>query len=132
MEWDNVNKLRAYFWKPDTDAEFGLAVVAHNVQEAKQLGATEWGATVGHDDNNWWIKQRCNWTRDANVDGLDVGVVEELDGLRRGMYGWLEDERCDICKDMGRLTCVNETAVCSNCEEKTDMQEYKRRRITRK
>ena len=112
-------KLRAYFWQCHTDDETGIVIIAGSVKEAKVLGTAEWGRTVGHEPD-WFINQCCKWQRNANITGLSKGFVNELEGLRRGLYGWVEDGACDVCSNDRHLTSINGKAMCSTCEEKVE------------
>jgi hypothetical protein len=119
-------KLKAYFWKSHEDAENGIAVIAESSKEAKKLGAAWWGAEVGHDEFDWYIQQRIKLTKEAKVDCLSKGVIEGKEGMRRGLYSWLEDEECEVCHEQSRLVNVwNNKCICSTCEEKTDDELHK-------
>ena len=104
--------LRGYYVY-ERGAEWGIPVVAPSTKEARHIGfrASELDCA--------WIDLRCKWQRDANVDGLPVGIVEdEMDALRRGLYQWLEDGTCDICGATDAyLESVNGKAVCEACIE---------------
>jgi hypothetical protein len=103
---------RAYYAHED-GAEWGIAVVTTSVKEAKRI------AFAAPEINCDWIELRCSWQRNANIDGLPMGVVEDpIDALRRGIYGYLEDATCDICGKTD--TCVQSAhgkAVCRDCME---------------
>lgn len=43
------NKLKAYFWKPTEDDDYGLAIIAENFKEARKLGWSAWGQEEGND-----------------------------------------------------------------------------------
>jgi hypothetical protein len=113
---------KAYFWKADKDDEDGVAIVARNNREAKKIGYQYWGEEVGHDDPESFINQRCAQNKDAKVDDLPIGVlVDFVEGVRRGMYSWVED-KCPECKEEGHLTLDEDQnkvhCGCLNQEER--------------
>lgn len=66
-----------------------------------------------------WIEVRVIWCKGIDVSDLPMGVLkDEMLGLRRGLYAWLEDGVCDVCGHVGGLVGVNGKAVCFSCEEK--------------
>jgi len=117
-----MSKLKAYFWKEHTDVDTGLAVVAKSAKRAKELGYAYWASDVGVEPETF-IEQRVNWLRDANVEGLKKEtVLEHHEGLRRNMYGWIEDGCCDDCGDTDMLYHHEGKALCSACIEKDEVE----------
>ena len=109
--------LRAYFWKCHTDAEHGLAIIAKNGKRAKDLGYAEWASDVGVEPETF-IEQRVNWIRKANIKGINKeGVINLLDGVRRGIYGYVEECECDKCGEDGTIYPHEGKALCNNCIE---------------
>ena len=114
--------MKAYFWKPDRDSDSCVAVIADNSKEAKELGASYWGSDVGHDSHDWYIEQRVNLIKKKEIDikGLSKGAVVGKEGLRRGLYSWIEEE-CDICKlhkTLSQFIIATGQCICSDCDEK--------------
>lgn len=110
-------KLRAYFWQEHPDAEGGLAIVAKNAKRAKELGYAYWASDVGVEPETW-IEQRVKWQKKANIEGIkEEGVIESLEGLRRNIYGWVEEEPCDKCGNIDMLYHHEGKAMCNNCIE---------------
>jgi hypothetical protein len=101
---------RGYFVK-EKGAEWGIPVVATSTREAKRLA---FGASELDCD---WIDIRITWMRNANVDGLTVGVVSSfMDALRRGIIEWLEEGNCDIYDATNTyLEAIGGDAVCGDC-----------------
>lgn len=118
---NKVKPLKGYWWQDSEDAESGIGVVAENYKEARKMGADWWGSNVGHDDFDWFILQRCKHNKDANVDGLPKGPVEDFkEGMRRGLCSWTED-KCDGCGGYGHLGMVHEgKCLCGSCEDKLE------------
>ena len=121
--------MKAYFWKPDIDADCGIAVIADNYKEAKLLGSQYWGAEYGHESCDWFIEQRCKLLKGANIEGLPKGVVDIAEeGLKRGLYGYVEYSICPNCydddvtvyydKEKGFYCCSCEDEVLNNKEIK--------------
>jgi len=112
-----IEKLKAYFWKPDDD-EGGIAIIAETSKEAKKLGWTWWGKNIGNDSE--YIDCRVRLVKNKpNICRLDKGAVDNFKlGLAYGLYGWIEDE-CDIChKDKMLSQIVDGQCICDECEEK--------------
>lgn len=106
---------RGYFVHEKEEMEWGIPVVASTTIEAKQFAF----ATPELSDYRW-IDLRCRWQRQANVDGLSIGVVHDcMDALRRDIYHWMDDAICDICnKEDTYVESLDGMAVCHNCAEK--------------
>jgi hypothetical protein len=116
------NKLKAYFWKDDEDAETDIAVIAENSKEARKIGSDYWSEKIGHDDPDWFINQSCKLNRDKeiNIEGLKKGAVDDVkEGLKRKLYGFVEDN-CEMCGKNTYLYNVTKDnkCICSDCEEK--------------
>lgn len=112
-----MKKKRGYFIHGG-DPAGGFAVVATSLQEARVL--------VYHagEIEAEWIDITGWWCRDAKVDDLPVGIIEDLRvGLLRGMFNYLEDE-CDVCGEVSVLHEHNGNAVCWNCENETKRNKF--------
>ena len=97
------------------ESEWGIPVVASTASEAKQLAFAS-SELSGYS----WIDLRCRWQRDANIDGLPIGVVHDcMDALRRDIYHWMDDATCDICnKGDTYVESLDGMAVCLDCAER--------------
>jgi len=105
--------LRAYFVQEFDEPE-GLAVIAETVREAKQI------AYPSGDFSCEWIDMRVRWMRNANIDGLEKGIIRDcLDALRREIYAFIEAGHypCDNCGCKGELHGYKGKALCSKCYE---------------
>jgi hypothetical protein len=105
-------KKRGYFIHGG-DPEGGFAVVATSLKEAKRIVFKTGQLEVD------WIDMRGHWCRGAKVDDKPIGMINDLHtGLVRGMYGYLEDFKCDRC---GKLASIVHSykglALCISCEE---------------
>lgn len=108
-------KLRAYFWKDDVDADYGIAIVAKNAKRAKELGYAYWASDVGVEQETW-INQRVSWQRDANINGIkEESIISSIEGIRRNICGWIEEEPCDRCGHQDTLYHHEGKAMCNNC-----------------
>ncbi len=106
----------------DTDEDGdsgGVAVVAENLKEAFKLGRAYWGAEIGFD--NEYIEQRCHLIKNqSSISGLPKGVVLGKEGLKHGLYGWIEDT-CDQCGKNTKLYQVltdSGKCICEECDER--------------
>lgn len=93
------NNLKGYFWRPFKDSEYGIGVIAHNINEAKKVGWHEWGIEYGNDES--WIDIYCRLKKDVDVSGIKYPCAiqpedNSYDGLRRNLYDWV-DSNCPVC-----------------------------------
>lgn len=115
MKWvkNMESKLKAYTWKPDKDDENCLGVVAESSKEARKIGYIYWRNE--YCDDNEFIDCRVTLNKEAKVEGLLKGVVEDMEqGLKLGFYGYVEGE-CPRCGKDGRFQWDN-GFFCWNCE----------------
>jgi hypothetical protein len=100
------------------DESWGVAVVAPTGRQARNIAYTA-GEFIGEE----WIEIRARWMRDADVSGLDVGVLHNLhEGLLRGFYMYIEG-KCDECSDESQLELCSGKALCFDCMEKAYKKE---------
>jgi len=96
------------------DEMCGVAVVATSAKEAKKIVYDS-----GELPDTDWIDIRVYQIRDAKVDDLPIGMVEDdRDALIRGLYGILAEYPCDECGEEWDVTCCYGRALCSCCAEK--------------
>lgn len=105
--------LRAYFVEnPWLDC--GVAVIANTGREAKKIA-------FGNDnllDSNY-TDLRVTWVRNAKVNGLKSGVLDDgKEALRRRIYAWIDEGECDECGDNTYLEELEGKALCMECIEK--------------
>jgi phage FluMu protein Com len=122
-----MDKLKGYFWRPYKDCDYGLAVVAHNIKEAKQLGWKEHGRTYGNDER--YIDIQCHLMQKVDLTGLVKPQVidcedNNFDGLKRGFYSYIETE-CPICKHMNLIRCKDGYVACEDCLIDKSLLEFK-------
>lgn len=100
-----MNKLKAYIWMPQKDSDSCICIIAESVKEAKKMGWNFWACEYGNDYD--FYEQRCNQLKEKkygkiNIEGLSKGpVIDILDGLKRGLYGYAEEETCPRCLNEG-------------------------------
>lgn len=108
---------RAYFCSGTDDDYGGIAVVASSSNEARRIAWRKAGGDLGACDS--YFDVRARWVKDAKIEDLEIGTVinDGIDGLRRGVFGWTEDE-CPICKDgkiWKHLILENGVVCCYDC-----------------
>jgi hypothetical protein len=110
-------KLRGYYVHNNDDDQYGIAVVAATSKQAKQI--VHRSGEIIYGDTSW-IALRSSWCRDADVDGLEAGIVtDDRDALIRGLYGSLDGHPCDGCgRDDDTVRCYSGRALCKVCIEK--------------
>lgn len=105
-----MNHKRGYYVNEIEEFD-GIGVVATSVKEAKKIAF----------DNELtcdWIDMRVRWIKDADVNDLPVGIINDYKlGLKHGLFNYIEGT-CDICGRDDVLEWVNEQALCSDCAEK--------------
>lgn len=118
---EEKTRLRAYFVRVHKDCEYGVAVIAKNVKDAKKQGIES--GDIG--DIEEYIDIRAVWIKDAQIEGLTEGVVDaDVDALKRGLYAYLEDAECPECGDnVGCLENDNGIVLCEECKEKKHIKE---------
>jgi hypothetical protein len=112
---EEKTRLRAYFVRVHKDCEYGVAVIAENVKDAKKQGIES--GDIG--DIEEYIDIRAVWIKDANIEGLTEGVVDaDVDALKRGLYSYLEDEECPGCRsNVSHLENDKGIVLCEECKE---------------
>ncbi len=110
-----MKKKKAYY--VSDNEEYGIFVVAESVKHAKRLG---WGNECLCNDE--YTDLTAKWNKEAKVDDLEYGVVDDMkEGLRRGVFGFIDEgEDCDQCGVESFLTNVEGKCLCSDCEEKKE------------
>lgn len=106
--------LKAFFVVTDEYENTGIAVVSGDLEEAVQIARQSEFLPDGEPVDVWEI-------READIDGLPVGIVDFIVGLRRSCYSWVEDI-CPLCQKVKRLVMSREDDLeglicCSDCEE---------------
>ena len=109
--------LRAYFVR-DYDEATGIAVVAESAKEAKTLAYASGGLPFSE-----YIDLRVHWVRNAEVSGLEKGLIKnDTDALKRGMYSEIEG-RCEECGINGRVRVIKGKVVCIDCYDRIAMSD---------
>ena len=104
--------MKAFFVVTDDWDPRGYAVVAP-VPEAAIQHIRDY---MGLDDEELEVWE----ITDGDIAGLEEGIVDGIDGLRRGLYSWFEDT-CPLCGNIRRLTKSEEIPgliCCSECEDR--------------
>lgn len=110
-----MNKQKRGYFVQEDDAEYGVGVVALTAKEAIKI-AYNYG-DLGCD----YIEIRARWKKDADVEDLPIGVIEDtMLGLRRGLYSFIEEYKCDLCGLDGIIEMYNGKAICRSCIEKEE------------
>lgn len=108
--------LRAYFVL-DPDEDGGIGVIAKNAKDAKSLGFSYLNTNMYSVE---WINVRAHWIKDADITGMSEGVVSNFkDGVRKKIYGFLEDENCEVCGEKKTIQECNGKLVCGDCYDST-------------
>ena len=94
-----------YFVKEE-EADFGIGVIADSAKEAKKIA---WDSGREYLEDSLYIDVTAKWIKGANVSGLKKGICSlTLDGLKRGIYGYIENEDCPNCGAKGGTVYYDE------------------------
>lgn len=96
----------------EKDELVGIGVVAKNITDAKQW---VYGSNSLECD---WIDIRVKVMKDIDVEGLDYGIIELYEGLKRGFYSYIDDGKCEICGNEDEIQYNDEKFVCGECYDK--------------
>ena len=113
--------MRAYYVTTEY-SEGGVGIIADSAKEAKAIA-------FGHEcfgDDAEWIDLRVKWKRNVNVTGLPKGEIDLMEGLLRGLYGYIYGAgSCPVCEDgcdYGNPLVYDSGIVrCQACEEKAEI-----------
>ncbi len=107
---------KGYFVSIEDD--YGIGVVAESSKEAKKIG---YNYSQGEGWDWEYIDVRVNWKKDAIVKDLPIGAIEEaIEGLKRNIYGYVDEEQCPICGNDNYLTKEGDVVGCSDCIDKLE------------
>lgn len=103
---------RAYFATKAYDQEYGHAIIAHSLREAKKIA---WKIIEDID----YTDLRVTWRKNAtDIQDLPYGEVPLRAGLFHGLYGFI-DEECEQCGEwtdyMSKQNIVGKTLICDDC-----------------
>ena len=116
--FERTKNKRGYYVHSEDDS-WGIAVVATTTREAKKIAFA-----VDEFPDDEWINIRARWERDADVTGLDIGILYDLrDGILRGFYQYIE-ATCDNCGSVSDLIACNGKALCYKCAEKENDKDH--------
>ena len=103
--------MRAYNVVTDEYEGHIVSIVADSSKEARLIAYNSGECDLP------WIEIKPKWNKNIDVSGLQKGVVPPIDGLKVGLYGWIEDE-CPNCKKLVNLyLSIKETLLCAKCCE---------------
>jgi len=107
-----IKTMKRGYFAEEKDGDFGFPIVATSAREAKKIAAT-----ISELDCEF-IDIRVRWIRDAKVDDLPVGYFDnEIEGLRRGMFDYLENDICDECGKDDYVEFHNGKILCRDCRD---------------
>lgn len=103
--------MRVYTVITDEYEGFILAIAADSAKEARLI------AYHNIDCDLPWIEIKPKWQKGIDVTGLEKGRIPLKQGVKLGLYGWIEDE-CPKCGKFKKLTLTDSDMIlCSDCEE---------------
>jgi hypothetical protein len=133
----NEKQKRCYYVYED---EEGTSIVAYSAKEAKKL-FWNYEKTVNREvaypheyHQSDWIDLKVMWQKHVDVSDLEVGtIIESIEGLYRGCYGWVEYEECPLC---GKIDTIHANedfkskdgrnfVSCNECYEKEEEHQWK-------
>ena len=107
---------RGYCVMPHKEADYGYAVVANSVREAKK----PFWDYPDRDFDNEFIDIVVKWSKNAIVDDLNIGVIDDPKlVLAAGIYESYDGCDCEKCGKCTMVYLVDEQPVCSFCHDQT-------------
>lgn len=114
-----MKKNKRGYFVYEKDGDYGFPVVATTAREAKKI------AYQSCDLDCDWVDIRACWKRDANVEDLPIGYVEdEKLGLRRCFFDYLENSECERCGEFGRVEIHEGKITCNDCAVKKSLKKH--------
>jgi hypothetical protein len=117
----NKMKKRCYFVY-NKDTHEGDSVVSSSCKEAKK---TLWNAGEEYSLDLEWTEISVKWQKDVDISDVELGTIfEDVEGLKRGCYGWADDAVCPICKEFkyiqrhDDIKTQEKYVACWDCYEK--------------
>ena len=106
---------RCYLATVMFDYELCVAIVAGSVKEAKSLA---WRTELAYECDSY-CDLRVRWLKDQDVGGLPLGMMDNLEAVKREIYDTAECE-CTICGRRGvfALSPDLDIVCCPDCEDK--------------
>ncbi len=94
-------------------AEFAIVYIAHSLEEAEEMA---WKDLIHYADRREELQVK---EQDINVDDLDYGEIDLLEGVKRGAYAWVY-AKCPECGKRKKISMSDEfdQVMCSDCEDK--------------
>ena len=106
--------LRAYIVKIKDD-EHCYAIAAENAKEAKLFARTNDKYDMFDDCD--YTEICLKWRKDIDASKFTKGHIDELEALKLGVYGYLEDWPCPVCGDDGMIMNYGEGNIHCGCKE---------------
>ncbi len=95
-----------------------FAVVHKSLREAKKW---LWGDLELRDYcDNEYVNLNAHWLREVDVSDLSIGDdLVGIEGIKRGVYTWVDGETCPICGRQGKIQLYDdwEKICCSQCDD---------------
>ncbi|MCK4252287.1 hypothetical protein KAX97_12635 [candidate division WOR-3 bacterium] len=84
-----MKEIKRCYYCCEEGETYGIAIIAKSVKEAKKLAFREL-----FEFECEWIYLRVNWLKEANIDGLEYGMVDDQisckTAVERGIYAFCE------------------------------------------
>lgn len=111
-----LKRKRLYYHRMD---EMVWAVVAHSRGHAKKLLWSDTEYYIADICGGEYINLNVKWVKEHDVSDLPVGMVDEMVGLKRGIYSGLIDRYCSYCGNTEWLEYHEhlDTICCYGCED---------------
>jgi len=98
-------------------------VVAHDIPHAKKL---LWADTIYHIKDicaGDYCSLTCKWMKEHDVSDMPIGMVDGIEGLKRGFFAYAED-KCPQCGPIKTLYLQDDRNIvcCSDCETKLNKE----------
>lgn len=109
---------QGYYVQNHEDADYGYAIVAESLDEAKDI-LWKYSETIG--EGEWNQTDLVATVKpEAKIDHLPIGLIEDLrTGLEVGIFTYIENFECDVCgcDDDNFVEFVDGKVVCRDCRD---------------
>lgn len=107
-----IEKKKRCYLASCNNCEYVVAFIAHSVKEAKKMA-------VGNEFFEWCdnpiLCTNVKWQKHVDASTYQVGELDAEEGLKIGVYSYLREWPCDVCKNYSDCTYEQGKIVCENC-----------------
>lgn len=101
--------MRIYTVVTDEYEGWIIAIAAETAKEARLIAYHNERCEL------LWLDIKPEWRKQFDATGLEKGVVSDVEGLKRGLYGWVEMD-CPKCGEFHKCHLQKDGIIsCDEC-----------------